>query len=307
MTVHATSARVARIAQGILDLPTLPTVVAKIVQLVDNPRTSAATLAQLISSDPALTARMLKMANSAYYGFPRRIGTINLAIVVLGFNTVRDLAISASLAERINIDHDGSDPMADFWDHSVATAVAARMLQRQTQNRQVGEAFVAGLLHDIGRLVVARYLPEEFHRVQDALAQSQEPLWSVELEVLGMGHPEVGSTLCKHWNLPEPICESIHYHHNPLGLEDNRTLACILHVAEYMAHRSGRNPHIEGRLRPVEAGVAEALGLRRNARGEPDMVWYLERLQDELQRAESFRDILLGRQAQDREEDGHAF
>lgn len=305
MSVHATSARLTRIAQGILDLPTLPTVVAKIVQLVDNPRTSAATLAQLISSDPALTARMLKMANSAYYGFPRRIGTINLAIVVLGFNTVRDLAISASLAERINIDHDGADTMADFWDHSVATAVAARMLQRQTQTRQVGEAFVAGLLHDIGRLVVARYLPEEFRRVQETLATSQDPLWAVELNQLGMSHAEIGSTLCRHWNLPEAICDGIQFHHNPMGQDEHNTLSCILHVAEYMAHRSGRNPHLEGRLRPVETGAAETLGLRRNARGEPDMVWYLERLQDELQKAESFRDLLLGRPSAEREEDGH--
>lgn len=303
MSVDANIARIRRIAQGILDLPTLPTVVAKIIQLVDNPRTNAATLARLISSDPALTARMLKMANSAYYGFPRRIGTINLAIVVLGFNTVRDLAVSASLAERINPDHDGGGGMGDFWEHSVSTAVAARMLQRALPHRPVGEAFVAGLLHDIGRLVVARYLPQEFTRVQQALEKSESPVWAIEHELLGMSHAEIGGTLCRHWNLPEAICDAIHWHHLPMRQEEASPLTCILHVAEYMAHRSGRNPHQEGRLRNIEEGAADVLGLRRNARGETDVVWYLERLQTELQRAEGFRDLVLGRPVAEREAD----
>ncbi|MDP2360244.1 MAG: HDOD domain-containing protein [bacterium] len=301
MTVTANIGRIRRIAQGIHDLPTLPTVVAKIIQLVDNPRTNAATLARLIAGDPALTARMLKMANSAYYGFPRRIGTINLAIVVLGFNTVRDLAVSASLVERINLSHEGDGGMGDFWEHSVSTAVASRMLQRTAHNRTVGEAFVAGLLHDIGRLVVARYLPEEFQRIQEALAGSDQPLWTIEHELLGMSHAEIGGTLCRHWNLPEAICDAIHWHHMPMRQEERSPLTCILHVAEYMAHRSSRNPHQEGRLGGVEEGAADVLGLRRNSRGETDLVWYLEQFQAELQRAETFRGLVLGRPLPDSE------
>ncbi|MFA7330806.1 MAG: HDOD domain-containing protein [Candidatus Delongbacteria bacterium] len=299
MSVHANSTRIRRIAQGIHDLPTLPTVVAKIIELVDNPRTNAATLARLISSDPGLTARMLKMANSAYYGFPKRIGTINLAIVVLGFNTVRDLAVSASLVERVSLNYEGNDLLGDFWEHSVSTAVAARMLQRLSPSRSAGEAFVAGLLHDIGRLVVARYLPDEFIKVQGLVEQGEQGIWQIEHEVLGMGHAEIGGLLCRHWNLPEALCEAITWHHAPLFQEERDPLTCILHVAEYMALRSSRNPHMEGRLRPIEGGVSDVLGLRRNARGEPDLVWYLERFQAELQRAEAFRDLVLGRQPQE--------
>ncbi len=299
MSVHANSNRIRRIAQGIHDLPTLPTVVAKIIELVDNPRTNAAALARLISSDPGLTARMLKMANSAYYGFPKRIGTINLAIVVLGFNTVRDLAVSASLVERVSLNYEGNDLLGDFWEHSVSTAVAARMLQRLSPSRSAGEAFVAGLLHDIGRLVVARYLPDEFIKVQGLVEQGELGIWQIEHEVLGMGHAEIGGLLCRHWNLPEALCEAITWHHAPLFQEERDSLTCVLHVAEYMALRSSRNPHMEGRLRAIEGGVADVLGLRRNARGEPDLVWYLERFQAELQRAEAFRDLVLGRQPQE--------
>ncbi len=297
MSSASSKSRIERIAQGILDLPTLPTVVAKIVELVDNPRTNASTLAHLISRDPALTARMLKMANSAYYGFPRRIGTINLAIVILGFNTVRDLAVSASLVERVNLAYEGGDLMSDFWEHSISTAVAARMLQRFSPAGSVGESFVAGLLHDIGRLVVARYLPDEFVKLQEALKESQEPLWALEHQILGTTHGEIGGMLCKRWNLPEGLCEAIRWHHLPLKKAEPDPLTAIIHVAEYISHRSSRHPHQEGLLQPLEHGVADLLGLRKNASGEADLVWYLEKYQQELERSESFRDLVLGRSA----------
>jgi HD-like signal output (HDOD) protein len=173
------------------------------------------------------------------------------------------------------------------------------MLQRLSPSRSAGEAFVAGLLHDIGRLVVARYLPEDFLKVQALVEQGEQGIWQIEHEVLGMGHAEIGGLLCRHWNLPEVLGEAITWHHAPLFQEVRDPLTCILHVAEYMALRSSRHPHMEGRLRPIEDGVADVLGLRRNARGEPDLVWYLERFQAELERAEAFRDLMLGRQVQE--------
>ncbi len=294
-------ARVRRIAEGILDLPTLPTVVAKIVELVDNPRTNASTLARLISTDPALTARMLKLANSAYYGFPRRIGTINLAIVVLGFNTVRDLAVSASLVERISFSRDGG-MMSDFWEHSIGTAIAARMVLRQIHHRSVGEAFVAGLLHDIGRLVVARYLPGESRAVEERLEESDHPLWVIEHEVLGMSHSEVGGLLCRRWNIPDSICEAITWHHHPLERGEADQLTCIVNFSEHLAHRGSANPLQEGPLGEMDDRVCTALELRRDEEGLLDMTWYAERFAEELTRAETFRDLVLGR---DSEAAGH--
>ena len=292
-------ARMRRIAGGILDLPTLPTVVAKIVELVDNPRTDASTLSRLIASDPALTARMLKLANSAYYGFPRRIGTINLAIVVLGFNTVRDLAVSASLVDRLNMGGPAGMGMSDFWEHSVSTAIAARMIQRECGHRAVGEAFVAGLLHDIGRLVIARYVSDEHERITQALEDGKNYLWVIEHQVLGMSHAEVGGMLVRRWNLPDSICDAISMHHHPMEMDRPDMLTGIVHVAEHLAHLVSDNPQQEGPLRPPSEEVISLLGLRRNEAGQVDLDWYRDRYEEELQRAETFRSLVLGREVED--------
>jgi HD-like signal output (HDOD) protein len=299
MVISRKKEQVKKIAQGILDLPTLPTVVAKIVELVDNPRTNASTLARLISTDPALTARMLKLANSAYYGFPRRIGTINLAIVVLGFDTVRDMAVSASLVERFSLEYDGHDLLAEFWEHSIGTAIAARMITRLGNHRTVGEAFVAGLLHDIGRLVIARYLPDEFQEIQEKLSHQKLPLWTIEMDVLGMSHAEIGGSLTKKWNIPEPITDAINYHHLPFEREDVDLLTCVIHLAEFISLQDEALEGLEGRILPLNEKIVSTLELRRNEDGEADIDWYREKFALEFNRAETFRDLVLGQTGQE--------
>jgi HD-like signal output (HDOD) protein len=304
MIINRKKAQVKKIAQGIFDLPTLPTVVAKIVELVDNPRTNASTLARLISTDPALTARMLKLANSAYYGFPRRIGTINLAIVVLGFNTVRDMAVSASLVERFNLEYEGHDLMADFWEHSIGTAIAARMITRMGNHRTVGEAFVAGLLHDIGRLVIARYLPDEFLEIQEELSKQELPLWTIEMDILGMSHAEIGGSLTSKWNIPEPISEAINFHHLPMNRKDVDLLTCVIHLAECISLQEEGLKGLEGKLIPLDERLVSTLQLRRNEDGLADMDWYVQRFSEEFNRAETFRDLVLGRSGREIENAG---
>jgi HD-like signal output (HDOD) protein len=145
--------RIRKIAESVIGLPTLPTVVSRLIELVDSPRTSAALLARLISADQALTAKVLKLANSAYYGFPREISTVNMAIVVLGFNAVKEMGLSISVFDVFK--KTASSPLFDvaqFWEHSVGCGVAARMLARNYRPAIAGEAFVAGLLHDVGKV-----------------------------------------------------------------------------------------------------------------------------------------------------------
>ena len=164
MPLSATSAtprRIRRIAESIINLPTLPTIVSKMLQLVDNPKTSAGALARLISTDQALTARILRLANSAYYGFPRRISTVNTAIVVLGFNAVKDMGLSLSVFDMFRDPApSGSFDIMRFWEHSMGCGIAARMMSRRYRPDLAGEGFVAGLLHDIGKAVLKQYCVE---------------------------------------------------------------------------------------------------------------------------------------------------
>ena len=208
--------KIKSLTEKVIGLPTLPTVVSKMIELVDNPKTSARSLTNLISTDQALTAKILKLANSAYYGFPREIATVNLAVVVLGFNTVKDMGLSLSVMDAFkSANEDGIFEMSDFWEHSIGCAVGAKMLARSLGYRVSSEAFVAGLLHDMGKVVISQYLREDFKKIINKVYKERCDLRIAEIEVLGVTHAKVGAWLAKKWNMPKCIVHSIEFHHKP--------------------------------------------------------------------------------------------
>lgn len=230
--------RIKRITESIIGLPTLPTVVAKMIELVDNPRTSASSLARLIASDQALTARILKLANSAYYGFSREISTVNMAIVVLGFNTVKDMGLSLSVFEAFKSDKgDTSFDLTRFWEHSIACGIASRMLARGYRTRYSAEAFVAGLLHDIGKVILNQYFKNEFSSIIAAQKEGVT-LEDAEVEVIGTTHSQIGAWLADKWNLPRIISRTIKYHHAPWETNKEQLFVAFVHLANYLCHIS---------------------------------------------------------------------
>ncbi len=232
--------RVKRVTQSILTLPSLPTVTAKMLELVDNPRTSAAGLAKLIMQDQVLTARILKVANSSFYGFPREIGTVKLAVVVLGFDAVKEMGLGLSVLTTLRRESSGAGlDWSRFWQHSVAVASATRMLARSVCYRLAGEAFVAGLLHDIGRLVLTIYLYDDLdmvHRLAVPGGMSQE---EAETEVFGVTHAQVGAWLAEKWSLPPVLVEAIQYHDAPQNCPAERPeLPLLVFLGNHLAHRA---------------------------------------------------------------------
>lgn len=232
--------RIKRITESIIGLPTLPTIVSKMIELVDNPRTSAASLARLISTDQTLTARILKLANSAYYGFPKEISTVNMAIVVLGFNTVKDMGLSLSVFDvfKKNQENGSVFDISRFWEHSIGCGVASRMLARSYCYRNASEAFVAGLLHDIGKIILNQYFHNEFTQIMDMVAQGNTLEFSEEL-IIGTNHAQVGAWLAEKWNLPEIISKTILYHHQPWDAKKDKVFVGIVNLANYLCHISG--------------------------------------------------------------------
>ena len=231
--------RIKRITESIIGLPTLPTVVSKMIELVDNPKTSAASLARLISTDQSLTARILKLANSAYYGFPREISTVNMAIVVMGFNAVRDMGLSLSV---FDIFKDSSDlkhfDLNRFWEHSIGCGVATKMIARQHRHSLAGEAFVAGLLHDIGKVILRQYAREDFIEIMSRVVMRNEDFEDAERAVIGTDHGQIGGWLTEKWRLPRQISDAIRFHHDPSQAGSSRVLVAMVSVADHLCHRA---------------------------------------------------------------------
>ncbi len=217
-------------------IATLPEVTMKIIKLVEDPDSTAQDLNKVISNDPALGARILKVVNSAFYGLPGQIGSINRAIVLLGLNAVKNIAIAASLAKlfrggKISANFDARD----LWTHSIASAAATRLLSNKCGLGLPDEAFLAGLIHDIGIMVEIQARRPKFIEALEMVDTQGCTLREAEFACIGATHEMFGAGLCKLWKFPVSFQYVTGFHHHPMDLvEKNRTLACLVHVADHI-------------------------------------------------------------------------
>ncbi len=237
------------IAEKVIGLPTLPTIVAKMMELVGSPRTSAKSLSRLIEGDQVLTAKILKLANSAYYGQQRSIATVNHAVVVVGFEAVKDMGLSVSVLEAFD-DPGGSKyfDLSRFWEHAISVGVGTSLLVKRFDPRYSGEAFTAGLLHDIGKVVINQYCHNDFIEIIERVHEDNEDLLYAETMVLDTTHDRIGGWLADRWNLPMPIVEAIEFHHNPYLSEKYMPLVAYTKLADYLSRRTGLG--VSGNLKP---------------------------------------------------------
>ncbi len=217
------------------DLPTLPAVYHRISNLVDDPRSSAMDVQGIIEEDQTLTSKLLNLANSALYGFPGRIPTVGQAVVVLGFQEVRNIVLSTSVLKVFrNAEGNGHFDCQKFWEHSIACAVCSRLIAQYMKSEHVEEIFVAGLLHDIGKLIHLQYLPEEFNLAVDLAADRNILLREAEMEVMGHTHAHSGGLLAKKWRLPQSIAQPIRFHHELSVVSQHILPVSIVHLADIL-------------------------------------------------------------------------
>ena len=228
--------------QSIIQLPALPTIAMEVVEMVDNPKTSASKLGKVISTDQALTAKVLKIANSPFYGFPKRISTIDFAIIVLGYDALKEIVISISLVSSLQKRSDSFFNAKAFWDHAIASGVLARRLARDLGYRVSGEVFVAGLLHDMGVSVLHRYFRNEYKRIVEIARDTDLTFLEAEESVLSVTHAEVGGWLAKRWNLPDQLVEAIALHHTPGKADLNPELVALIHCSDVFAGKISAQP-----------------------------------------------------------------
>jgi len=207
------------IRQSLENLPPMPAVITRVMELTNDPTCSAQELQKVIGMDEVLASKVLRLVNSARYGFPRRITTLSHAVILLGFETIRNLAIGVATV-RLVLRHGARCPVnrQRFWEHSLETGLAASVLAKHLRKDLIlrEEMFLTGLLHDLGILFLSQTFPAEYRAVVEC-CDSLEEVVTTEQEMLGVTHCEVGARMAEVWNLPPVFAEGMLQHHNPVS------------------------------------------------------------------------------------------
>lgn len=245
-------------------IATLPEVTLKIIRLVEDPESTAQDLNNVISNDPALGARILKVVNSAFYGLPGQIGSTNRAIVLLGLNAVKNIAVAASLTKLFRGGQICPNFSArDLWQHSIAVGAATRMLAPKAGLTLPDEAFLAGLIHDIGIMVEIQARRTQFVEAMDKMQKNPSlKLREVELATIGATHEQFGAELCKLWKFPMSFSYVTGFHHRPLELTpQGRRLACLVHIADVLAAKQKLGFSLSVETPEVDSAILGELNL----------------------------------------------
>ncbi|MCB1183732.1 HDOD domain-containing protein [bacterium] len=222
------------------DLPAMPQVASKVLELSSDPNTSAKQLQQVISDDQAMTGRILKIANSAMYSCSRKVKTLTEAIVMLGFNSIRSLVVTSAARNLYNTRKSRTGLKERLlWEHSIGSAFAARLLAAERAPSLAEEAFLAGLMHDIGKLVLNLRVPEQFDEVVQIVYNENRPFHVTEHEMLGFDHTHVGALLVNKWKLSPVLEDVILNHHNAEALSPENPILCYLDLANRLCKKMG--------------------------------------------------------------------
>ncbi len=225
------------------DLPAIPKIVAQVMELTEKPGVPVSEVSALIEGDIGLAARLLKVSNSSYYGMRESIGTLKLALVILGIKEVRNIVVGISVMDTLN------DKTTDFllqqeglWDHSTKVASLSKKLGLHMELNLQGEDFIAGLLHDIGKLVLWKQIPEEYEDIYHAAKERGVPLYELEYEELGFDHADVAGVLAHKWSLPESLVHALQAHHpradRPIADMKDPSLCAIVRIANRAAREN---------------------------------------------------------------------
>lgn len=225
------------LVRDISGLVTLPDVYLRINRLIEDPDSSSADIAKAVSQDAAFTVKLLKLANSALYSFPATVDTVNKAVTIIGTSQIRNLALSLSVASRFEGLPNDLVSMRNFWKHSLLCALAGRELAKLARRCDADALFTAGLLHDIGELILFNRLPEQAREALLLVLDSQEEVTVAEAEsrTIGFDHSAVGAALAKLWNLPPMLRECITWHHAPAMAGQYPREVALIHIANSLA------------------------------------------------------------------------
>lgn len=228
------------ILESIEDVPSIPLSAARVIELVNDPYMNVAELARTIELDPGLTANVLRLANSAYFGCSRMISSVAQAIVRLGTNNIFELVMATSIAPMARRPLKGYDtPAGGLWEHLISVAIAVDQLAKILKLRVPDHASSAGLLHDIGKIVLGTFIEVDAVPIMQMAFHEHVAFDEAERRILGIDHAEVGALLLDRWNIPEPIVEAVRWHHEPERYKDDTKVVDLVHAANIISLMAG--------------------------------------------------------------------
>lgn len=246
------------------DLPTLPTVYKRISNLISNPKSSVSDVSKVIEVDQALTGKILKMVNSSFFGFSRKISSIHQAVVLMGFNTIQNTVLSVSVFDGFSGKINGNFSLKQFWKHSIACGIISSILEQNLKSGFRDEVFVAGLLHDMGKIILNRYFEEDFNMILDFAQKNHEAFYDCEKAIVGFSHDEVGEYLADKWQLPFILVEAIALHHQPNNIRSNPKLVSIIHLADTITYPMNYGFLNKFKKNSINPFIMEELNLNRS-------------------------------------------
>lgn len=275
------------VLSNIYNLPAMSTIMLEVSKLLDDPSTGTARLGQMIGKDQGLATKILSIANSPLYGLPRKVSTIDFAILIIGYQDIKNIVIALSMIESFKNKTDKNLNQKDFWLHSVICGNAAKRVAEDKKIKLTGEAFVSGLLHDLGIPVIHKYFHSSFEEIIRKVNEENYNYLDAEIETLGYTHQDIGGFLSKKWNLPIQLSEALMNHHNPLKEgSSNIQLTSLVHFADYMTQYLEIGKFYWDNSLELIPEAAKVLGFNSVAEAESFIDTYKSLFQEE---AESMR------------------
>jgi HD-like signal output (HDOD) protein len=266
-----------------MTIPSLPRICLWLNDAVNNPRASTLEIAEVIANDAALTARLLRLVNSAFYAFPSKIETPSQAVMIIGTAHLCDLALTTSIARVFKDIPEDLVSMESFWRHSIACGLAARVLATRRHEPNVERFFVAGMLHDIGRLVIYQQAPALARQALLRARGDDDLLHHAEREVLGFDHAALGGALMRAWALPPSLEEAVGCHHDPARAKRFPLETALVHVGDVVAQAMRLGTSGERFVTPLDPAAWDLIEL--SPRQLPEVVQAVERQFDNVTRA----------------------
>jgi putative nucleotidyltransferase with HDIG domain len=263
--------------ENIRALPTMPGVIKRLSAVIEKPRVTIVEISAFISNDPALTTKVLKMVNSAIYGFPGRIASVSHATMLLGLNVIKGLLLGVSVFELMQ------KTMKGLYEHSLACAIASRVIAQKKGLKEPEEVSVAGLLHDIGKVILVLEYPKEYEAALNEAQGKKISIFEAEKNQFNATHADVGGWLAEKWHFPPSLIEVIQFHHRPALAKQAPVEAAIVHFADLLVRARGYGFAGEHFVPEVSTAAFEILNL-----SEPDIRDVLKHLEDNMGSAEDF-------------------